>query len=231
MALKCDIVPREQVEGLIHMVRGQKIMLDSPLAALYGVEARVLNQAVKRNLERFPDDFMFRLSKEETALLTRARIVTVPGPNSSQIVMSSDASASKPAKPTASNWSQIVTSSAKHRGLIYRPFAFTEQGIAMLSSVLRSPRAVRVNIEIMRAFVRLRQLLASNADLARRLDEMEKHYDSQFKVVFEAIRQLMEKPDPLKPEHGREVGFHALHETPRSAPVPRQRRGRTRIRY
>ncbi|NLS94617.1 MAG: ORF6N domain-containing protein [Planctomycetaceae bacterium] len=140
-------------------------------------DTKVLNQAVKRNAERFPEDFMFQLSADEFA-----------------------------------NWkSQIVTSNpAAKMGVRRRPYAFTEQGVAMLSSVLRSDRAVAVNIEIMRAFVRLRRLLASHADLARKLDALEKKYDAQFKVVFDAIRQLMIPPSA--PDR-RQIGFHAKEES------------------
>lgn len=144
-------------------------MLDRDLAALYGVSTKVLKQAVKRNLTRFPDDFMFVLSASEFKI-----------------------------------WrSQFVTSNADRKGLRYAPMAFTEHGILMLSTVLNSERAVRVNIEIMRAFVRLRQIIASDADLSRRLDELEKKYDHQFKVVFEAIRQLIEPP----PADRKQIGF------------------------
>jgi hypothetical protein len=132
--------------------------LDADLAALYEVDVKVLNQAVKRNLNRFPEDFMFQLTAEEAERL-RSQIVT------------------------------LETGRGQHRK--YLPFAFTEQGVAMLSSVLRSPRAVQVNIEIMRTFVRLRQMLAGNAELARKLESLEKKYDAQFKAVFDAIRQLM----------------------------------------
>jgi hypothetical protein len=181
------IVPVQQVESLIYLLRGQKVMLDSDLAALYGVEARTLNQAVKRNGERFPSDFMFRLSEEETTLIRTQTFITTADMNSSQIVMSSK----------------------KHRGFTYRPYAFTEQGIAMLSSVLRSPRAVQVNIEIMRAFVKIRQWLASNAELSRRLEALERKHDAQFKVVFDAIRKLMDAPVPQqKPE----IGFYTARQ-------------------
>jgi hypothetical protein len=173
-----------QAERRILFIRGQKVMLDFDLADLYGVEARALNQAVKRNAERFPEDFMFQLSEEEAGQLR------------SQIVIAHETG--------EENSSQTVMSSRKHRGARYRPYAFTEQGVAMLSSVLRSPRAVQVNIAIMRAFVRLRELLLTNADLARKLDAMERKYDAQFKVVFDAIRQLMTPPDPPR----RRIGFH-----------------------
>jgi len=140
-------------------------MLDSDLATLYGVETRVLVQAVKRNIERFPDDFMFQLSKEEYEFL-RSQTVT------------------------------LKTGRGRHRK--YLPYAFTEQGIAMLSSVLRSEQAVQVNIAIMRTFVQLRQLTADHKALARRLRQLEEKYDKQFAVVFDAIRELMNPPEPKK---------------------------------
>jgi hypothetical protein len=168
---KRSLIPVERIESSILLIRNQKVMLDNDLATLYGVETKRLSEAVKRNIDRFPEDFMFRLTKEEHGILR----------------------------------SQFATSSS-WGGRRYAPFAFTEQGVAMLSSVLRSPRAVAVNIEIMRAFVRLRRMLSSHADLARKVDALEKKYDAQFKVVFDAIRQLMEPP-PAKPK--RAVGFHA----------------------
>ena len=163
-------IPPERIERRILLIRGQKVMLSTDLAELYGVAPRVLVQAVKRNQERFPDDFMFQMTRAELANLK----------------------------------SQIVTSSwgGARRAT---PYAFTEQGVAMLSSVLRSPRAVQVNIAIMRAFVKLREILASHRDLARRLDQMESKYDAQFKVVFDAIRELM--TPPKKPR--RRIGFGA----------------------
>jgi hypothetical protein len=170
MASKALIVPAERIERAILLMRSQKVMLDVDLAVLYGVPTKVFNQAVARNLVRFPADFMFQLTEEEFANLR----------------------------------SQIVTSS--WGGRRYRPRAFTEQGVAMLSSVLHSDRAVRVNIEIMRAFVRLRQMLASHANLARRLDALEQRYDAQFKAVFDAIRELMRPPAPRR---RRAIGFQA----------------------
>lgn len=160
------------IEREILVLRRHRVLLDEQLAPLYGVAVKVLNQAVKRNRERFPEDFMFQLTAEETALL-RSQTVTL------------DAGRSRGA----------------HRK--YRPYAFTEQGVAMLSSVLRSARAVQVNIEIMRAFVRLRRMLQENADLARKLAALEKKYDAQFKVVFDAIRELMEPPV----QASRPIGF------------------------
>ena len=177
----------DRFAGLIVLLRGQKVMLDRDLAALYGVTTKVLNQAVKRNLARFPTDFMFQLVAEEAELLR----------------------------------SQIVTSNPGRGGRRHLPFVFTEQGVAMLSSVLRSVRAVKVNIEIMRAFVRLRQLLAANADLERRLAELESRCDLKFKDVFEAIRELLDRPDPLQPEHGREIGFHSTQQLKEEAPAYR----------
>jgi phage regulator Rha-like protein len=143
-------------------------MLSTDLAELYGVEPRALVQAVKRNIERFPEDFMFQLNEEEFSDL-KSQFVT-------------------------SSWGGIRRAA---------PYAFTEQGVAMLSSVLRSKRAVQVNVEIMRTFVRLRRMLASHEDLARKLDALEKKYDAQFKAVFDAIRQLMTPPAPKR----RQIGF------------------------
>jgi hypothetical protein len=177
-----------QAERRILLIREHRVMLDYDLAALYGVEARALNQAVKRNLARFPADFMFQL--------TPAEAEHVRGLVSQSV---------SPAPGEPANSSQTVMSSRKHRGRAYLPYAFTEQGVAMLSSVLRSARAVQVNIAIMRAFVRLREMLLSNADLARKLADLEHTSDSHFKAVFDAIRQLMAPPPPPpKPE----IGFH-----------------------
>ena len=167
-----SIKPRpENLAPLIFLVRGEKVLLDADLAALYGVEARALNQAVARNIGRFPADFMFRLSAEEYAGI-RSRFVAA-------------------SQGRDANSSQTVMSSRKHRGRIYLPYAFTEQGVAMLSSVLRSPRAVEVNIAIMRTFVQLRRLMDSNRDLARKIEAMEMRYDEQFAIVFDAIKQLI----------------------------------------
>jgi hypothetical protein len=177
-----SLIPVERIEGSILLIRGQKVMLDNDLASLYEVQTKRLVEAVRRNLVRFPDDFMFQLTWEEAEAL-RSRFIV----------------------PTTGSRSQNATLK-RGQNVKYRPYAFTEQGVAMLSSVLRSPRAVAVNIEIMRAFVRLRQILASHADLARKLDALEQKYDSQFKVVFDALRQLMQPP-PAKPR--RAIGFHA----------------------
>lgn len=162
-------IPIERIEHAIFFIRGEKVMLDRDLASLYGVSTSVLKQAVRRNIARFPNDFMFVLSDPEFKI-----------------------------------WrSQFVISKSDRKGLRYAPMAFTEHGILMLSTVLNSERAVRVNIEIMRAFVRLRQIIASDADLSRRLDELEKKYDRQFKVVFQAIRQLIEP----HPTDRKQIGF------------------------
>ncbi|MDZ4796955.1 MAG: ORF6N domain-containing protein [Bryobacteraceae bacterium] len=165
------LIPAERIERAILLIRGEKVMLDRDLAALYAVETRALVQAVKRNLRRFPPDFMFQFSKAE---MEHWR---------SQFVMSNPAA---------------------KMGLRRRPYAFTEQGVAMLSSVLHSERAVLVNIEIMRAFVRMRHILAAHGDLARKLEALEKKYDNQFKIVFDAIRQLM--APPTEPKKGK-IGF------------------------
>ncbi len=171
-----EITPAPIVETHIYLIRGQKVLLDADLAALYDVETRVLNQAVKRNRERFPEDFMFQLTRKESEALT----------------------------------SQIVISNATGRGVRrYRPYAFTEQGVAMLSSVLSSQRAIEVNIAIMRTFVRLRQLLATHEDLARRLDQLEwrqNEQGQQIQTVFETIQHLIEAPAD---EPKRRIGFPA----------------------
>ena len=152
----------------ILLVRGHKVMLDADLATLYGVETRALVQAVKRNLSRFPDDFMFQLSPDEAANLRSQSVI--------------------------SSWGGRRTP----------PYAFTEQGVAMLSSVLHSEGAAQVNVEIMRTFVRLRELLSSHADLARKLATLERKYDAQFKAVFDAIRALMAAPATK-----RKIGFRS----------------------
>jgi hypothetical protein len=178
-----------EVERRIYLIRGEKVMLDCNLAALYGVDTGALNRAVKRNRDRFPEDFMFQLDADEWELL-RCRIGisnTDVGGTGSDLRF------------------QFGTSKSRRGGRRYLPYAFTEQGVAMLSTVLRSKRAVQVNIAIMRTFVRLREMLLSNADLARKLDALEKKYDAQFRVVFDAIRELMTPPEPTR----REIGFHS----------------------
>jgi hypothetical protein len=168
-------VPAEIIETKILLVRGEKVMLDIDLARLYQVETRTLVQAVKRNRDRFPADFMFQLSSGEFE-----------------------------------DWrSQIVMSNPGTKmGLRRPPYAFTEQGVAMLSSVPRSRRAVQVNVEIMRTFVRLRRMLATHEELASKLAALDRKYDHQFKVVFDAIWELMTPPE----KHRRKIGFHAGRE-------------------
>ena len=157
-------LPDELIEDTILLIRGKRVILDHDLAKLYGVTTRALNQAVKRNLDRFPEDFMFQLTKAETEEWQRLK------PLRSQIV---------------------ILKKARGTHIKYQPYAFTEHGILMLSSVLKSQRAVEVNIQIMRTFIRLRQILISNETLIERLDELEEKYDAKFKIVFHAIRQLM----------------------------------------
>ena len=167
------LIPVERIEKSILLIRGHKVLLDSDLADMYGVPTKVLNQAVRRNLKRFPGDFMLQLTADESTSLR----------------------------------SQSVTSKVGRGGRRYRPLSFTEQGVAMLSTVLGSEQAMEVNIAIMRAFVRLREILSTHKDLARKLNELEKKYDENFRVVFEAIRQLM-APPPAAGKKGR-IGFHA----------------------
>ena|SRR5688500_6569057 len=162
-----SMIPAERIDSRILLIRGHKVLLDRDLAQLYGVETRALNQAVRRNADRFPADFMFSLTREEIDRI-----------------------------------SQIVISSLKFSNNVN---VFTEQGVAMLSSVLHSSRAVQVNIEIMRAFVRLRELISSSAELARKLTTLERKYDAHFKMVFDAIRELMVPDQAVRKG---EMGFH-----------------------
>ncbi|HVT88570.1 MAG TPA: ORF6N domain-containing protein [Tepidisphaeraceae bacterium] len=170
-----SVMPPERIEKRILLIRNEKVLLDSDLADMYDVATKALNQAVKRNIERFPADFMFQLTLAEK--------------------------------------NQVVTNCdhlAKLKFASKLPYAFTEQGVAMLSSALRSPRAVQVNVQIMRTFVRLRQILASNAALARKLDQLEKKYDQRFKVVFDAIRTLASDSEMEKAERSRKrIGYHS----------------------
>jgi len=164
------LVPIEVIERKILFINGQKVLLDSDLAALYGATTKRLNEQVSRNLKRFPADFMYRLSQEEFESL-------------------------KSHFATSSSWGGRRT----------RPYVFTEQGIAMLSSVLNSDRAIEVNIQIMRTFVKLREMMSSHKDLARKLSALEKKYDGQFQIVFEAIKQLIEVEEKPK----KKIGFIA----------------------
>ncbi len=174
------IVPTS-VSEKICFLRGTRVLLDSDLAKLYGVRTAALNQAVQRNRERFPEDFMFQLNEKEVEALR----------------------------------SQIGTSKNEGRGgRRYAPYAFTEQGVAMLSSVLRSSRAVQVNIAIMRTFVRIREMLATNQKLRRKIEEMEKRYDAKFQVIFATIETMLEDEDLPAPG----IGFHA----PVGKPKPRE---------
>jgi hypothetical protein len=164
---KTALVPRERIERRILVVRGEKVLLDSDLAALYGVSTKRLNEQVKRNQQRFPPDFMFQLTADEVTVLR----------------------------------SQIATSSG-HGGRRYAPYVFTEHGAIMAANVLSSERAIQVSIYVVRTFIALRQYAASHQFLARRLGQMEKKYDQQFKVVFDAIRQLIEQPAKQTPRIG-----------------------------
>ncbi len=162
-------IPIEVIATKILIIRGKRVMLDNDLAVLYEVETKRLNEQVTRNMKRFPEDFMFQLTKEEAKFLR----------------------------------SQIATS--KRGGRRYLPYVFTQEGVAMLSSVLNSERAIMVNIQIMRAFAQLRRMLLNNKDLKRKIEEMERRYDKQFAIVFQAIKQLLE-PAPVKEK--KIIGFH-----------------------
>ncbi len=169
-----ELIPAEIIESKIYLIRGKKVIYDKDLALLYGVSTKVLNQAVQRNIERFPDDFMFILSLNEAKSLR----------------------------------SQFVTSNGRggHRG---KPYVFTEQGIAMLSSVLKSTRAIAVNIQIIRTFTKLREMLQENDDLRRKVELLEKQYDENFRVVFDTIRRLLEHD--TEPKHT--IGFEPQQKT------------------
>jgi hypothetical protein len=163
------MIPNERIIQSIFVMRGQKVMFDRDLAELYGVKTQVFNQAVKRNIKRFPDDFMFRLTKQETE-----------------------------------DWiSQIVISNREIMGLRKNPLVFTEQGILMLSSVLKSERAIQVNIQIVRTFIKLREMLSNYKEVKEKIEEMEKKYDQRFKVVFDTLKQLLTEEE--KPKN--KIGF------------------------
>lgn len=166
-----NIVSAQAIAAKILFIRGKKVMLDSDLAKLYGVETKYLNRQVRRNIGRFPSDFMIRLTRKEYQEILRCQSVTLEMGRYSK----------------------------------YLPYVFTEQGVAMLSSVLNSERAIQVNIQIMRAFTQLRRMLLTNVDLRRKIEAMEKKYDKQFAVIFQAIRELLEPPE--KPKH--QIGFRA----------------------
>jgi hypothetical protein len=167
-------VAPKNIAALVHTLRGEKVLLDADLAMLYDVATGALNQAVKRNLRRFPPDFMFRLTREEADSIAVSR--------SQPVILK------------------------RGQNIKYLPYAFTEQGVAMLSSVLRSSRAVEVNIAIMRTFVQLRRLMDSNRHLARKIEALEKKYDEQFAVVFDAIRRLISEESAASPPK-RRIGF------------------------
>ena len=170
MATKSAIVPLQRVAMCIHEVRGRRIILDVDLAKIYGVTTKRLNEAVKRNPNRFPSDFAFQLARQEVANLR----------------------------------SQIATSSS-YGGTRYLPFAFTEHGAIMAATLLNSPRTVQMSLFVVRAFVKMRDALTGHRDLTRKLEELEKKYDAQFRVVFDAVRQLMNPPEP---NGRRRIGFH-----------------------
>jgi len=172
-----DLIPTESIEQVILLVRAQKVILDDDLSRLYGVTTKRLNEQIKRNLKRFPSDFMFQLNLQEVRGLR-------------------------------SHFATLKSGRGRHRK--YLPYAFTEHGAIMAANVLNSPRAIEASVYVVRAFVRLRELIASNKELAKRLDELEKKYDSQLKVVFDAIRELV---SPTEPPATRRIGFHTSRRT------------------
>lgn len=186
MSAKKEAV-KQTADSLIYVIRGQKVMLDEDLARIYGVKTKALNQAVKRNADRFPEDFMFQLNEEEAGALR------------SQTVTSNERVETEPKPPTTGRG-----------GRRYLPFAFTEHGTVMLASVLNSPKAVHASIQVVKAFVRLRELIAANKTLSKRLDELEDKYDEKFAVVFDAVRRLM--TPPVKEPERRRVGYRRKDE-------------------
>lgn len=180
-----QLVVVDNIESLIKVIRGQQVMLDKDLAMLYGVEAKVLNQAVKRNVERFPDDFRFQLTKEECL---RSQIVTLKN-NPDEM--------------------EAAASSKRGKHTKYLPYVFTQEGVAALSGVLRSPIAIQVNISIMRAFVALRQMITGYQELLKRIEELEESTDAQFSEVYQALTQLLSKPEP-KPR--KPIGYRTYDE-------------------
>lgn len=163
----------ENVASAIHWVRGEKVLLDRDLAMLYNIETRALKQAVRRNAERFPEDFMFQLTEQEVEIMVSQNVIPGKGVFGGAL-----------------------------------PMVFTEQGVAMLSSVLRSPQAVQVNIAIMRTFVKLRSIMGSNQELAAKINALEERYDEQFTLVFEAIRSLIDSAEDIPPDNKPPMGFH-----------------------
>ncbi len=175
------------IEAQVLVVRGHRVLLAQQLATLYGVETKVLNQAVQRNMDRFPQDFMFRLERDDLAAL-RSQTVTL----NTQVLDSKEFTVA----------AGLTSGRGTHAK--YTSYAFTEQGVAMLSSVLKSERAIAVNVEIMRSFVKLRSMLSEHVDMKRKLSQLEKKYDEKFRVVFDAIHELMTPPEPAKK---RRIGF------------------------
>jgi hypothetical protein len=172
-SVSTQLVPAESIERRIYQIRGHKVMLDNDLATLYGVSTKRLNEQVRRNLKRFPPDFMIRLTLDEAAEIIRSR-------------------------------SQFATLK-RGQNIKYAPYAFTEHGAVMLASVLNSPTAIDASIQVVRVFIRLREMLATHKELAQKLEQLEKKYDAQFRVVFDAIRKLMEPPSVSR----RRIGFHS----------------------
>ena len=190
------------IDDLIQTVRGQKIILDTDLAELYGVQVKRLNEQVKRNIERFPADFMFQLTDEEWAVLRSQIATTKPD-------LADD-------KSLAPNWSQFATSSKKHRGATYRPYAFTEHGAIMASTILSSPEAVRMSQYVVRAFIKQREFLMANADLLKRLAEIDAkllNHDDVLQYIIQELQPLLNPPaTPALPDKG--MGFHVREEPP-----------------
>ena len=188
-----SLIPLETIERKIYVIRGERVILDSDLAAIYGVETKMFTRAVRRNIDRFPDDFMFQLTKEEFESL-KIQIGISDNDLLRRQIGASNAEGLM---------LQTATSNRGRGGRQYLPYVFTEHGALMAANVLKSNRAVDASVQVVRAFVKMRNMLASNAELAKKIEALEKKYDSQFKSVFEAIKKLM--LPPVKPKGG--IGF------------------------
>lgn len=210
-----DDLVNEPLEPLIFTIRGQRVMLDADLARLYGVLTKRFNEAFKRNRHRFPGDFAFQLTAAEFAEL-KSQIVILNQQrrdNSEAAADSSQTTTTSPQdsndKGNALNWSQIATSSSRHRGAAYRPWAFTEHGVLMAANILRSERAVQISVFVVRAFVRLREQIAANAAILKRLAEIDKtllQHDQSLSIIWNKLQPLLQPPpESTKPK--RRIGF------------------------
>ena len=193
------VVPHERVVSKIFLIRGKKVMIDKDLAILYGVETKRLNEAVKRNIKRFPEDFMFQLNKQEAEIWV-SQIVT---PDSRSQFATLDPNLRSQTGTSSLRSQFVILKKGRGQHQKYLPYVFTEQGVAMLSSVLNSERAILVNIQIIRTFTNLREMLATNKELREKIDKLERKYDQNFKIIFQTIQLFLKEED--KPKN--KIGF------------------------